>query len=331
EPSASVISRATRSRASRVGASKSTRAPSRASSRAVAAPMPLDAPVTSARVPVTLIRPARLDQPNVIGAGRSRPCGSPVCDCRGRALLQDSTAGLSDAGHTNATHAPGGATTKETTMSNKTLLLTVGALALAACDSPTAPNTVPLEAMVLRPPPIFRLAERIAFRSARAGAPGYDEIYVMNQEGVALVRLTNSPGYDGEPALSRDGSKVAFASFREGTYCCGVYVMNAADGSGVGRLTTGRSPAWSHDGSKIAFTRSGASGSDIFVINADHTGVVQLTSAPGNEDQPAWSPDGSKIAFRSWRDGSSDIYVMSALDGSGVLRLTTYPSCDGPP
>ena len=216
-------------------------------------------------------------------------------------------------------------------MSNKTLLLTVGALALAACDSPTAPNTVPLEAMVLRPPPIFRLAERIAFRSARAGAPGYDEIYVMNQEGGALVRLTNSPGYDGEPALSHDGSKVAFASFREGTYCCGVYVMNAADGSGVGRLTTGRSPAWSHDGSKIAFTRSGASGSDIFVINADRTGVVQLTSAPGNDDQPAWSPDGSKIAFRSWRDGSSDIYVMSALDGSGVVRLTTDPSYDEHP
>jgi len=216
-------------------------------------------------------------------------------------------------------------------MSLKTLLFTAGALALAACDSPTAPRTVPLEAMVLRPPPILRLAERIAFVSARAGAPGYNEIYVMNQVGGGLVRLTNSPGYDAEPALSHDGSKIAFASFREGTYCCGVYVMNAADGSGVARLTSGRSPAWSPNGLKIAFTRSDANGSDIYVMNADGSGIVQLTNTPGNDDQPAWSPDGSKIAFRSWRDGSSDIYVMNAADGSGVVRLTTDPSYDEHP
>src|SRR5437879_9571458 len=223
--------------------------------------------------------------------------------------------------------ALGGATTKETTMSLKTLLFTAGALALAACDSPTAPRTVPLEAMVLRTPPILRLAERIAFVSARAGAPGYDEIYVMNQVGGGLVRLTNSPGYDAEPHLSHDGSKIAFASFREGTYCCGVYVMNATDGSGLVRLTSGRSPAWSPDGSKIAFTRS----DDVYVMNADGRGIVQLTNTPGSDNQPAWSPDGSKIAFTSVRDGNHEIYVMNAVDGSGVVRLTTDPSYDDHP
>ena len=205
-------------------------------------------------------------------------------------------------------------------MSLKTLLFTAGALALAACDSPTAPRTVPLEAMVLRPPPpILRLAEWIVFTSARAGAPGYNEIYRMNQDGSGLVRLTNSPGYDAEPALSRDGSKIAFVSFREGTYCCGIYVMNAADGGGLVHLPPGRAPAWSPDGSKIAFTRYGANASDIYVMNADGSGIVQLTNTPGNDDHPAWSPDGAKIAFSKY----STIYVMNATDGSGLVRLTT--------
>jgi len=217
-------------------------------------------------------------------------------------------------------------------MSLKTLLFTAGALALAACDSPTAPRTVPLEAMVLRPPPpILRLAEWIVFTSARAGAPGYNEIYRMNQDGSGLVRLTNSPGYDAEPALSRDGSKIAFVSFREGTYCCGIYVMNAADGGGLVHLPPGRAPAWSPDGSKIAFTRYGANASDIYVMNADGSGIVQLTNTPGNDDQPAWSPDGSKIAFSSTRDGNHEIYVMNATDGSGLVRLTNDPLWDDHP
>ena len=212
-------------------------------------------------------------------------------------------------------------------MSNKTLLLTIGALALAACDSPTAPKTVRLEAMVLRPPPpIVRLAEWIVFTSARAGAPGYNDIYRMNQDGSGVVRLTNSPGYDAEPSLSRDGSKVAFVSFREGTYCCGIYVMNASDGSGLVHLPPGRAPAWSPDGSKIAFTRDG-----IYVMNAtDGSGLVHLSTS-GNDGAPAWSPDGSKIAFSSTRDGNHEIYVMNATDGSGLVRLTNDALWDDHP
>src|SRR5438105_11508188 len=200
-------------------------------------------------------------------------------------------------------------------MSNKTLLLTIGALALAACDSPTAPKTVRLEAMVLRPPPpIVRLAEWIVFTSGRAGAAGYNDIYRMNQDGSGVVRLTNSPGYDAEPALSRDGSKIAFVSFREGTYCCGIYVMNAADGGGLVHLPPGRAPAWSPDGSKIAFTRYGANASDIYVMNADGSGIVQLTTNPANDGEPAWSPGGSKVACLRTRDGNCGVCAMHAPD-----------------
>ncbi len=227
-------------------------------------------------------------------------------------------------------------------MSLKNLLFAVGALALAACDNPSGPKTVDVEAMAAggQPPP--RLLERIAFMSMRAG--DY-EIYAMNPDGSGLVRLTNSPGYDADPAFSPDMSKIAFTSFREGTYCCGIYLMNASDGSGVARLTTGRAPTWSPDGSKIAFTRDGVGGQDIWVMNVTGSGVIQLpkllipiqlTNTPGDDEQPAWSPDGSKMAFASRRDCNQyvcfhEIYVMNASDGSGVVRLTADSAYAGYP
>src|SRR6266545_4825806 len=47
---------------------------------------------------------------------------------------------------------------------------------------------------------------------------------------------------------------------------------------------------------------------DIWVINADGSGLHQLTSNPAHDFDPAWSPDGRKLAFRSERDGNNEIY-----------------------
>jgi hypothetical protein len=98
-----------------------------------------------------------------------------------------------------------------------------------------------------------------------------------------------------------------------------LYVMNA-DGSGQRRLIPGaghHDPAWSPDGGKLAFSDSG----DIYVVNADGTGQTRLTTDPSWDRSPAWSPDGSKLAFTSDRgDDRWQIYVMNA-DGSGQTRL----------
>ena len=82
--------------------------------------------------------------------------------------------------------------------------------------------------------------------------------------------------------------------------------MNA-DGSGVSRLTNDANiefaPAWSPDGTKIAFERQYDTQqplSDIWVMNAsDGTSQVNLTanSASPFEFNPDWSPDGTKIVF----------------------------------
>jgi TolB protein len=80
-------------------------------------------------------------------------------------------------------------------------------------------------------------------------------------------------------------------------------------------------PSWSPDGTRIAFTSHRAGSADIWVMNADGSNPVQLTTNGADDVDPAWSPDGAKIAFASRRNGNLEIYVMSA-DGSNQTRLT---------
>lgn len=112
-----------------------------------------------------------------------------------------------------------------------------------------------------------------------------------------------------------------------------IYTINP-DGLGLVQLTqtgngfTDRSPAWSPDGTKIAFSRTTFTvQSQIYVMNADGTNPTRITNNSAGDTQPTWSPDGTKIAFVSNRDGNNEIYVMNA-DGSNQVRLTNDPGFD---
>jgi len=76
-------------------------------------------------------------------------------------------------------------------------------------------------------------------------------------------------------------------------------------------------PAWSPDGTKFAFHSDRDGIFQIYVMNADGSGVVRLTTLGAPSELPAWSPDGSRIAF----DSDAEIYVMRA-DGTGLARVT---------
>jgi Tol biopolymer transport system component len=82
---------------------------------------------------------------------------------------------------------------------------------------------------------------------------------------------------------------------------------------------------------KIAFSSDRAGTQDIWVINPDGTGLLNLTSSPDDEYFPAWSPDGSKVAFsRGDADTGFDLWVMNA-DGADAHRLTSSPGTESQP
>jgi Tol biopolymer transport system component len=91
------------------------------------------------------------------------------------------------------------------------------------------------------------------------------------------------------------------------------------DGGNARRLTSGFEPVWSPDGTKIAFGRFTDDDEhwSLYVINADGTGVRQLTPPSLDAYRAAWSPDGRRLAFHA---GEDDLYVADA-DGNGRVHL----------
>lgn len=205
--------------------------------------------------------------------------------------------------------------------------------------------------------------DTIAFQSTRAldgsdaGDGGVFNVWVVNPDGsgaAAMTHLTATGSEALEPAWSRDGSKVAFTSegALDGSDAANtnstpnIWVVNS-DGTGATPLTKltssnsgSFSPAWSPDGTKIAFSseraldgsdaRNTNGGINLWIMNADGSSPTPLTKITASEIAvPVWSPDGSKIAFASDRavDGSdainntNNVWVINA-DGTGLTALT---------
>ena len=173
---------------------------------------------------------------------------------------------------------------------------------------------------------------KIAFESNR---DGNSEIYVMNVDGSSVQRLTRNEREDSFPCWSPDGRQIVFG-VDDGLPSEAIYVMNR-DGSDPRPIGAGAGPRWSPDGKRIVFisARDGDPNDqhynrEIYVMNADGSGVQRLTYNRSGDAGPVWSPDGKQIAFHSDRDAESrnrnwgpnlEIYVMNA-DGSQTRRLT---------
>ena len=166
---------------------------------------------------------------------------------------------------------------------------------------------------------------RIAFTSRRDLNP---EIYVMDAGGGAPRNLTFHEAWDEAPAWSPDGQRIAFVSDRNGEVeefgglrlNTDLFVMNA-DGSGVEQVTSdplsrsAEEPAWSPDGSSIAFRKDGG----IFVLELSSGEAQELTD---DGWAPSWSPDGRWIAFmRTVEFEESHVWKMPVAGGEAT-RLT---------
>lgn len=154
-------------------------------------------------------------------------------------------------------------------------------------------------------------------------SPGGDpEIFTIDAtSGRQISQLTRAPGIDASPSFSPDGRQLAFVSERSGG--AQVYVMNI-DGTGVRRVTFEGShntdPAWSPDGSKIAYVGRGGV-FDVYTVTVSGSKVTRITQGAGDNEDPSWSPDGDYVAFSSTRSGGAHIW-MSTADGAHQVQLT---------
>jgi Tol biopolymer transport system component len=112
--------------------------------------------------------------------------------------------------------------------------------------------------------------------------------------------LEDPPAVEFTTAAQPLHGMIAFVSSRDGNP--EIYTSNV-DGTDIRRLTntvfTESDPEWSPDGTRLVFSRSGtgpSSESDIYIMDADGSNVVQLTDG-GINFQPSWSPDGSRVAY----------------------------------
>jgi Tol biopolymer transport system component/TolB-like protein len=176
-----------------------------------------------------------------------------------------------------------------------------------------------------------RLATRVSV-SPVAVTPGGRIAFYSDRDGGWEIYVMDGDGRNQTRLTTSIGHALKPAWSPDGSRIAfngdGIYVMDA-DGSNQTRLTTSggdECPTWSPDGRRIVFASYGLFSADIFVMDADGSNRTQLTTTD-NDILPAWSPDGRSIAFSSKRDGDYEIFVMDA-DGSNQTQLTNNTSND---
>lgn len=75
---------------------------------------------------------------------------------------------------------------------------------------------------------------------------------------------------------------------------------------------------------KIVFASTQTNGTNIYSVNADGTGLTQLTNIEARNTDPVWSPNGTQIAFISEKNHETDLYVING-NGTGLLNLSNTP------
>ena len=127
-------------------------------------------------------------------------------------------------------------------------------------------------------------------------------------------------------AWSPDGTQLAYVSFEErgGVSKPVVYVHALASGKRfivANERGSNSAPAWSPDGKRLAVVLTRDGNSQVYLANADGSGLKRLTRSSDIDTEPTFTPDGKFVYFTSNRGGSAQIYRVS-VDGGDAQRVT---------
>lgn len=210
----------------------------------------------------------------------------------------------------------------------------VGVQALSNADL-TRPGVTPPPSPVTGP--VVVPEGRLAFVHGTA-------IYTIRPDGTGMEQVAACPPLPCEAlwdfSWSPDGRRIAFSRDDPAAGTTDLWIVNA-DGTDLSKLTdcpgqtaTGpryarrpcydTDPAWSPDGTTIAFTRN----QQLHAVNADGSDLRRLESDL-SASTPAWSPDGTRIAFAGSTARRDGVYVIDA-NGSDLRQLTDEPGGSGP-
>jgi Tol biopolymer transport system component len=170
---------------------------------------------------------------------------------------------------------------------------------------------------------------QLAYVDAVGGVP---QLFTITPGQTNATQLTHSPEAKDDPAWH--DNRIAFWSARNGSPQIFVLRVDQPDAPWTQVTTSNAScadPAWSPDGTRIAYTHTADGHNEIWVVNADGTGGHAATSAAAGANgdmDPTWSPDGGWIAFTRGSINSPAIYAVRP-DGTDLRRITADDSREG--
>ena len=185
-------------------------------------------------------------------------------------------------------------------------LVVATAPSLSACGGKTTPATMAAS----RGSSLKQ--DQILFLSTRGGST--TNIYLMNDNGSGVMRVTNTAFTDQDIAISPDGTTMVFSRIdQSGRFQVYRMKFDGSPATNISRNAFNDSdPAWSPDGTRLVFESDRSGSPEAWLMNPDGSRPEQLTRNGAENGDADWSPDGGRIVFESHLNGKSDIYVITA-------------------
>jgi TolB protein len=167
------------------------------------------------------------------------------------------------------------------------------------------------------------LGTKIYFVSDRTGRK-QKEIWVMDPDGSNQRQISHFNSLSIEPAVSPDGTKIAFTSFARGNPA--IFILSTDTGRRLPFYnqvaSMNATPDFTPDGKQLLYASTASGGAQIYSANIDGSNLHRISNTRALEVEPKVNPKtGTDVAFVSGRSGPQQIYRMN-MDGTDVQRLS---------